>query len=243
MKNSTILKDELSIFKADKSAVLAELRLVVEQLKDAKIELSALEREKADVELEIKEDLFRRDKLREQVKAAAKELEESTQGVKNMRSSFETLKLKNTQEEKLHLGRIKDLNRKKEEIEEKAEAVKQSFDKNHSVYSETLREQERVIRENKNEIKEAEAALKFVTSNLDKATSEEKKLLKERLKREDKIRAREKALEIKESVNEKKEQDLETMAKDILIVYGRLKELYAKVDPTVDLDKIIINAA
>jgi len=36
------------------------------------------------------------------------------------------------------------------------------------------------------------------------------------------------------------EDDLITMSKDMSVIYRRLKELYSKVDPTVDLDKLII---
>lgn len=242
MKNSTILKDELSIFKADKSAVVAELRKASEELKVVKEDVEIAKQELTDVHLEIKEDLFKRDSLRAEANKIGKELEDYTQGVKNMRSSFETLRVKNAQENKLHLGRIKELGRKEEELTERISLLKKTFDNNHSTFAETIKEQEREIRNNKTLIKETETNLKFVTKALDEAAAEEKKQTKERLKKEDKIRAREKALEIRESVAEKKEHDLETMAKDILIVYGRLKAYYSKVDPDVDLDKLILNA-
>jgi DNA repair exonuclease SbcCD ATPase subunit len=242
MKNSTILRDELSIFKADKSAVVAELRLAGQELKKIKTEIDQEEIRWADVQQQIKDDLFRRDNLRAQAKQAKDEFEEYSNGAKNMRSSYETLSVKNAQAEKLHLGRIKDLKRKEEEVIESISRLKENFDKNNFRFSETLKLQEKEIRDNKKIIKETESNIKFVTKVLDEVQSEEKKLTKERLKREDKIRAREKAIEIRESVVEKKEDDLETMANDILLVYGRLKEYYSKVDPTVELDKLIFNA-
>lgn len=241
MKNSTILKDELSIFKADKSSIVAELRLAGEELKNVKNDIELAKREREEVRLEIRADLFNRDNLRALADKAQKELDEYTQGVKNLRSAFESLRVKNAQEEKLHLGRIKDFKNKEQEVVDSIEKLRKTFDSNNSVYSENIREQEKTIRDNKTLIKETEAALKFVSKSLDEAVAEDKKLTKERLKREDKIRTRERALEIKEEVNEKKEKDLETMAKDILIVYGRLKEYYSKVEPSVDLDKLILN--
>lgn len=242
MKNPTILKDELGLLRADRSAVITELRKASESLKTIKKELVEEEaqlevvlRNKTDESARLKEIQSRAFLLQEEVK-------NKTNEVKSLDAVRETARLRNSHEVKLHLGRIKELRDKEDEIKARVAELIETFDRNVNILNNNLSEKKAEYRDLDSKITQMDKALKEKTKELEEHIKESEKLTKARLKREDKIRVREKQLGAKEEALSKKEEDLLTMAKDITIVYGRLKELYAKVDPDVDLDRLILKA-
>lgn len=242
MKNPTILKDELGLLRADRSAVLMELRKIGEELKDIYILKSSTLSELAEMRNTIQEEAARLSDLRGRAVFVKTELTEYTQELKNMKNSWETARVKNSQDIKLHLGRIKELEEDEAILKDKISNLKRTYDNNSSVYLQHEMDRNIKLRAIDSEIKNREVESKTIASKLDKDIAEDKRITKERLKREDKLRVRERNLEAKESSVLKKEEDLITMAGDIAIVYGRLKELYAKIDDGIDLDKLIMQA-
>jgi len=242
MKNPTILKDELSLLRADKSAVITELRNKSKEIKEISNEITKLEIKRTEVKDEILDETARLDDIRSRAVSVKAELVRDTQDLKNVQNTLDISKQKNSQEVKNHLGRIKELEEEEKDILVEIARLKSLFDKNSRVYNEHESERGAKIRSLDSQIKTKTDELNAVTVQLAKAEAEDKKMTKDRLKREDKIRQREKALEGKELSIMKWEEDLITMSKDMSIVYGRLKELYAKVQPDVDLDRLILKA-
>jgi chromosome segregation ATPase len=242
MKNPTILKDELGLLRAGRSAVLKELQVAGNDLERLYLDRSNTENELAELRITILEETARLDDMRGRAVLVKKELDQYTQDLRNIRSTWETVRVKNSQEQKLHLGRIKEYKDKEEELSEDVSKLKSTYDNNLKVYLQHEQERSKKLRAINLEIDTRENELKKIEIKLEKDIEEDKKITKERLKREDKIRARERALEAREDANSKKEEDLMTMAADMTIVYGRLKELYATVNPEVDLDKLIMQA-
>lgn len=239
MKNPTILKDELGLLKADMSAVLKELNAVGDQLKDAYIRKQEANNELAEVKNTILEEIARLDDLRGRAILVNKDLIQYTQDLRNMKNSWESARIKNAQEVKLHLGRIKDLDTRKEKLEDIISDLKDTYDKNVTVYHEAELEKKAKLKSLDEEIKIKEKEVKEVLARLDSNLDKEKKTAKERQEREDSIQTRESYLVAKEESMNKKAEDLINLSLDLAIVYGRLKELYAKVDPEVDLDRLI----
>ncbi len=242
MKNPTILKDELSLLRADKSKVITELTKKGGELKEVQQKIFEEETRLAEVKATILEETARLDDIRGRAVLIKTELTKNTQELKNIQNSIDISSTKNSQEEKRHLGRIKELEELEKEITANISNLKSVFDRNSKVYNQNESERAARLRAIQTQIAEAEQKLKETVSQLDKKTAEEKKLTKDRLKREDKIRARERNLDAKEYALGKREEDLITMSKDITIVYGRLRELYSKHYPDVDLDKLILKA-
>ena len=242
MKNPTILKDELSLLRADKSAVITELRLKSKEIKEVSQEISRLESKREDVKSEILEETARLDDIRGRAVSVKGELVTDTQELKNIQNALDISKQKNSQEVKLHLGRIKELEEEEKSTVQEISRLKSLFDKNSRVYNEHESDRAATIRSLDIEIKTKTTELAEVLTQLVKAEAEDKKMTKDRLKREDKIRSREKNLDGRELSMNKWEEDLITMSKDMSIVYGRLKELYAKAYPDVDLEKLILKA-
>lgn len=240
MKNPTILKDELGLLKADMSAVLKELNAVGDQLKDAYIRKQEANNELAEVKNTILEEIARLDDLRGRAILVNKDLIQYTQDLRNMKNSWESARIKNAQEVKLHLGRIKDLEARRQDTEDRIAVLKDTYDNNLRIYNQSEEERKTKLKALNEEIKTREKEVKEVLVKLTKNLDEDKKITKERLKREDKIRARENYLVAKEESMNKKAEDLVNMSLDLAIIYGRLKTLYEKVDPAVDLDRLVI---
>lgn len=239
MKNPTILKDELGLLKADMSAVLKELNLVGNNLKDIYIEQDVALKDLADMRDTILEETARLDDLRGRAVFVNKDLNQYTQDLRNMKNTWETARIKNAQEVKLHLGRIKNFETKVSNLQDSISLLKENYDNNLRIYKQHEEEKAKRLQEVDSDIKEKEAKQKLVTAKLLADIEEDKKITKDRLKREDKIRARESYLVAKEESMRIKEEDLINLSLDLAIVYARLKELYAKVDPTVDLDRLV----
>ena len=240
MKNSVILKDELRLLSEDRSAVLIELRRASSELNDTLMFISIENKNLAEVRNTISETTARLDDLRSRAVFLKSEIDRYTQDLRNIQNTWEATKVKNSIQLRTHLGRIKELQKEEEIQKEKNKEIKEIFDNNHRVYSQTMSELNNKIRSLE---KDKDTLSKDVSSLIvlvDRKREEEKKLTKDRLKREDKIRIREKNSDAKENSLKKMEDDLITMSKDMSVIYRRLKELYSKVDPTVDLDKLII---
>lgn len=191
---------------------------------------------------DILEEMARLDEIKSRAIFVKEGLAKMSQDHKNAQLSYDRLLLKSSQENKLQLGRIKELKEQEELIIGEIGRLKGLFDKNSAIYNSHESERLTKMRDLNNSIAKKEKELKELTSSLEEKLKEDKKITKERLKREDKIRIREKNSEAKEFVLAKREEDLITMSKDMTIVYGRLKELYSKIQPELDLDKIILKA-
>jgi chromosome segregation ATPase len=240
MKNPTILKDELGLLNADKSAVMIELRGASEKLKETFNEINEAESKLDEVRTEITETTARLDELRSRAVSVKAELATVKQDLQNTQNSYESSKVKNSQEIKLHLGRIKELEEEEQATLNEIAKLKALYDKNSDAYAQHTSDKQTYLRALSKDIKLSESELSKLTTSITKNREEDKKMTKERLKREDKIRVREKNLESREKSMEKKEEDIVTMVKDMTIIYGRLKELYYNIDPTVDLDRLVI---
>ena len=238
MRNTTILKDEVSILKADKSAVKKELESLGKELRGIQGEISNAEETLADIKTEILLQTARRDEVRDR----AVSLSEEVSALKQERSTWigktEVARSKNSQEEKLHLGRIRELKKEEEALTGSIGELKDTYDRNAQAMNNNLSDLNNRYRAVNDELNKTDKALKKAQDELKKSIDEDKKLTKERLKREDKIRQREKSLDRRERGIRKQEEDLETMAADLIIVYSRLKEAY----PDVDIDKLITKA-
>lgn len=242
MKNPTILKDELSLLRADKSAVLTELRISGDRLKDVLNHIHKMEAKREVVKSELLEETARLEDTRSRAVSVKGELSVSTQELKNVQNTLDVSKQKNSQEVKSHLGRIKELEEEEAGILIEISRLKSLFDKNSRVYNEHESDKSVKLRALDVQIKIKTTELAEITSQVTKRETEEKKMTKDRLKREDKLRSRERTLDSKELSLLRREEDLITMSKDMTIVYGRLKEIYSKVHPDVDLDKLIFKA-
>jgi chromosome segregation ATPase len=242
MKNSTILKDELGLLNSDRSAVITELRKLSEDVKNTHILKSELETQVAEVKDSIQLEMTRLDDVRSRVFSYNAELAVVKQDLSNERARYESARVKNAQEYKLHLGRIKELADKETKIKEAISELKDVFDKNSKAYSAGISEKTAALRQIESKLETVTKELALKEKELKSHEEEEKKLTKERLKREDKIRNREKILDAREISLAKKEEDLMTMAKDMTVIYGRIKEVYSRTHPDVDLDKLILNA-
>ncbi len=242
MKNSTILKDELNILTADRSAVITELRRVSQELKEKHILSSEAETHLRSIEDRILNESARLDEVSKKTILTKSELTNLLIELKHLQNNYEVSRVKNAQEVKLHLGRIKEVKEKEQEVIKELDELRRLYDKNSEIFAVHVSEYQTKLRLVEKDLKEKEIQKVKVSAEVEKLLAEEKKLIKERLRREDNIRKREYAVEAKEVSSQKKEEDLITMSKDIVIVYGRLKELYAKVDPTIDLDKLILQA-
>jgi len=241
MKNPTILKGELSLLRADKSAVIAELRKSSTILKEGHIEINKLDSRREGVRAEILEEQTRLDEINSRVFSVTTELKEVTQDLKNKVNQNEIFSQKNSQEVKLYLGRIKDLKEQEEGVIVEISRLKSLFDKNSAVLNERESDRLTAIRELDRDIQYKTVQLEDVNKDLEIKIDKESKLTKERLKREDKLRLREKNLDARDLASTMMEEDLITMSKDIAILYARLKELYAESGSKVNLDKLILN--
>lgn len=242
MKNPTILRDELSLLNSDKSAVITELRKNSKELKEIQTEILKSEDNLRGVRDTIIKETARLDDIRNRAVLVKGEFNTTSQDLRNGQASYETFRVKKSQEERLHLGRIKELSEKESAILEELAKLKALFDKNSDTYAQYLSDKLSELRNLDTEIKTKTSLHSKLTKELERMNEEDKKITKERLKREDKIRERERVLDMNEKVITKREEDLITMSNDILIVYGRLKELYATVNPDVNLDKLILQA-
>lgn len=239
MKNPNILKDELNILKSDRSSILTEVRAAGDELKELYKQIGEAE----GVLLELRTDRGKEEaKISEQQseeQRLKKSLSSLKQDLNTVEAKLETAMIRAAQQEKQHLGRIKELKDEQEFHIRRVEELKENYDKNSNVINSSISERRaeerslnaRVV-ELKREVREAEEFIK-------KTREEEKKATKERLKKEDKIRSRERALEREEHALAKKQEDFSVMASDVVVVYYRLKELYAKVDPSVDFEKLV----
>lgn len=242
MKNPTILKDELSFLRADKSAVITELNIKGKELKVIQEDIISEESKLADVKAEREEETARLEDIRGRAVSVKAQLVKDKQDLKNTENSLEISKQKNSQETKIHLGRIKELEEEEKEVLGEISRLKSLFDNNSRVFNTHESERLAKIRAIDTEIATKTKELALVTTSLQKREEEEKKLTKDRLKREDKLRTRERHADAKEFALGKREEDLITMSKDMMIVYGRLKEIYSKTNPDIDLDKLILQA-
>ena len=242
MKNSAILKGELSLLNADRSAALRELREVSNKIVDAQALLADEEDALKGIREIISEETARLEVIQGRVVFVGKELIASTQELKNINNSIETARVKYSQETKLHLGRIKELKEAEEQLLTNISEAKRIYDSNVNTYTRHESEKAKKLKELDESILSKENHLKKLEKETERKEAEDKKMTKDRLKREDKVRAREKLVDARELGLDKREEDMLTMSQDMGIMYGRLKELYAKVAPDVDLDKLILNA-
>lgn len=242
MKNPTILKDELSLLRSDKSAVLTELRNKGKELNDIQNEIFKLETRREDVRSEMLEETARLDDLRGRAVSVKSELMVKTQDLKNIQNAYDVSRIKSTQEHKLHLGRIRELEDQERGTINEVSRLRNLFDNNSKVYNNQESERLSKIKSLESGIKEKEKEHKTVSDLVEKKKDEEKKMTKDRLRREDKLRTREKHLDSLEYSLGKREEDLITMSKDMTIVYGRIKEIYSQLHPDLDVDKLIFQA-
>lgn len=239
MKDTTILKDELSILKSGKSAVIIELKNATNELNGVKDLILKEEANLEGVKRSVLEYVERLDVARKSLTIMEKNLVGIMSELGSHRNTLETLKIKSKQEKTEHLGRIKSLQKEEEAIKEHISKLKDVYDSNLYTYNSNIKALTEKEKRISIEVKAKEEKLEYLNQSLDKTIEEDKRLTKERLKREDKLRMREKLNEAKEFSLSKKEEDIVAMTRDVTIIYNRLKELYAVVDPSVDLDRLI----
>jgi len=239
MKNSIILKDELSILKEGRSAVLTELANKTKELKEVISLISKEEKRLADIREDKQEEMARLDDIRGRANSFNREIGQLAQEAKNNRVSWEAASVRNAQDIKLHLGRIKELKEVEQEAIDRVDELKRRYDHSSDLYAGHLSEKNNHLRELDKKIQELSDRAKELEQEIVISEEAEKKATKERLKREDKLRIREKNIEGKELSLDRREEDMNRMSRDMMIMYARLKELYSKIDPKVDLDKLV----
>jgi len=138
MKNSVILKDELRLLSEDRSAVLIELRRASSELNDTLMLISIENKNLAEVRNTISETTARLDDLRSRAVFLKSEIDRYTQDLRNIQNTWEATKVKNSIQLRTHLGRIKELQKEEEIQKEKNKEIKEIFDNNHRVYSQTM---------------------------------------------------------------------------------------------------------
>lgn len=240
MKNTTIVRDELGILNAGKSAILVELGKARTELHDIQRQIIESQSHLNEVQQETKEEMARLDDLRDRAFSVKTDMANVSQEYKTIYKSYETVKVKNAQAERQHSLKIKDLVDKKEELEKKIDDLKSLFDLNSKAYTVKLSEIQREIKKIEADRDLTKKALETFLCDLAIAKEEDRKITKERLKREDKLRTREKLAELREKSLNKKEEDIMSASRDIVIVYNRLKELYHEIDPTIDLERLVL---
>ena len=238
-KNQTILKDELVLFNSDKSAVITELRKLRKEHEQAMSELVTAQQEEVEVKRKTKTESTRLSELRSRVVFVSGELTKLEAELVDSRKTGDNLRIKRAQESKLHLGRIKNLDDKEDKLLSKIEELKTVYDRNSSVFTNSLSDVKKKYREADKAYVAIKKELEALDKQLIKNKEEDKKITKDRLKREDKLRVREKLVSLREEGLNKREEDIVNMGSDMTIVYSRLKELYFEVDPDTDLDKLI----
>lgn len=235
MKNTKVLKDELGILTADRSAVIIELSSLGKSLKELHSEIDKAEKNLADVKDETLLETARRDDMRSRAISLGDEVSALKQELNTLSIKTEVARTKNAQETKLHLGRIKELNEEIETLRDSLEELKETYDRNTRAMNLNFSDLNTRYRDTNEQAEVASKELAKITKEVDSLKEEEKRITKERLKREDKVRAREKSLERRERGLEKREEDVKTFASDLTIIYYRLKEAY----PDIDIDKLI----
>lgn len=238
MKNPTILKDELSILRADKSSVLTELRSLGEQLKEKQKEIEVARQTLADVKDKTSLETARRDEIRDRAVFLESQISSLTEEYKEIQKKTESARTKNALEQRLHLGRIKELEQEKKDVQSEINSLKNTYDKNQKALANNYSDLTARYRDTNEKYKEVEKEYKRLSKEITNLEEQERKATKERLKREDKIRSREKALEKREQEQDKRQESLEEMASDLLIIYSRLREK----NPDVEIDKLINKA-
>ena len=242
MKNPTILKGELSLLRADKSAVLTELRRSSKELKESREEINKLDLQHKGVRADIIDEVARLEKLTSRAIFVSNEITTLNQEIKNRENQNDITNRKNTQEVKLFLGRIQQLTVNEADVISEIGRLKNLFDNNSQVYNKQESARLARLRTLESDIKSAETASQKITKELEDKVEQEKKITKDRLKREDKLRLKEKNLDGRELSLNKREEDLITMSKDMTIVYGRLRELHKEAGSAANLDKLILQA-
>jgi len=238
MKNTTILKDELGLLKADKSAVINELRTLGDELRAIHNKIESAEKVLADIHNETLLETARRDDVHGRAVLLSTQLSKLKQELNTLTIKTEAARNRNAQDEKLHLGRIKELVEEEAGLESSISSLKKTYDKNMAALNNNLSEASAEFRAVKEQLGYVEEQRNTASIELAKIIGEEKKVIKERLKREDKVRAREKSLEMRERGLRKREEDIQTMASDLTILYYRFKEAY----PDIDIDRLITKA-
>tara|TARA_R100001086_G_C11848217_1_gene261036 strand:- start:23965 stop:24693 length:729 start_codon:yes stop_codon:yes gene_type:complete len=234
-----VLKDEMRIFKADRSAILTEIRTHSETLKKLNNEIDEEESKLLDVKEQHAKFVTQIHEMESDKKELSKQLSQLKQDLNTYEAKVEVAQIKYIQEERKHLGRIKELKDEEDSVLQKIDDLKGTYDKNSNVINTSISEkksQERELNKAVTDLrKEHEQKLKDIA----KFKEEEQKATKERLKKEDKIRARERAVQRNEKTLSKREEDVSAYVSDVTVVYFRLKELYAEIDPSVDFEKLI----
>lgn len=242
MKNTTILKDELGLLNADRSAVITELRRLSDELTKKNIEVATAKDEHSEVRQMILDEITRLEDIRGRVIFVTAELAHLNNELIQTRNKSETSRVKNALDIKLHLGRIKELEDKNQTVLDKIASSRDTYDSNLQVLNSAILDKKADIRNLSKEYTNIEDELSKIKKAKDSLFEEDKRLTKERLKKEDKIRNRERILDAKLISLDKKEEDLITMSKDMSVIYMRLKRLYLDVNPEVDLDKLVMQA-
>jgi chromosome segregation ATPase len=240
MKNPTVQKDELGILTSDKSVVLKALRKASEELKVTVNEKESAEEDLLKVRQNIKIESARLLEIEGRAVSVNRDIGYKQQELAKLNVAYDKASVRNSHEEKRYLGRIKELERKEEELLKSIDGLKTVYERNRDQFAENLSEIENKYRVKNSELSELESSVSESTTELNNIKKEEKKITKERLKREDKVRVRERQADARELAISKREEDVMTIHSDLVIMYGRLKELYQQLDPSVDLDKLIM---
>lgn len=238
MKNPTLLKDELRLLSQDKSELVKELDKVGDELKKKNSELvdteGRLRVARSELALSVESNNF----IASQYASKEDELRGIHLEIQNQRAKQNEQKVLASQEVNLLTGKIKELKAHVEEIKSNIDLLKQTYDSNSKTYRDHLTERNNSIR--KLDIEKEEKGEEIQT--LSKTIKEkEQKILEQDaylFTRDSEQQKKEQELDLLVKSNEIKQQDLVSASRDLIIVYQRLKELYAIVDPKLDVDRL-----
>lgn len=233
------LKDELSILKGDKSQIVMELRNLSNELKELNASIAKAKDELIDVTSEKSNETARLSDIQNRAFLLSEEMTNLSQRIKTLRKEEDDITIKKVQQERQHLRRLANVENIISDRKDEAEEVRKIFENNHNQFEIKRKELDKEIKDLLKTKQLLEKQLEKQEIKYKELVVKESVLTKERLKKESKIRNREKLLEKNEEAVKIHEDTLIAMQEDMMIVYGRLKELYAEVKPGVDLDKLI----
>jgi len=238
MKNPTLLKDELRLLSQDKSELVKELDKVGNELKKTNSILVDTDGKLRVAKSELALSVASNNYIASQYAQKEDELREIQLEIQNHRAKFNEQKVLASQEVNLLTGKIKELKGIVEEIKSNIDLLKQTYDSNSKTYRDHLTERNNTLRKLDIDIEDKGERISKLAKEIKEKEEQIKKQDADMFTRDTLQLEKEQTLDLLVKSNEIKQQDLTNASRDLIIVYQRLKELYAIVDPKLDVDRL-----
>lgn len=238
MKDSTILKDELRLLIQNRSVLVKELDRVGDELKETNNQLVQTESQLRIAKSDLSNTFSSANYIAGLIVDKENVLRDIQLLIDTATTKLNHTKVISSQEINLLNGKIKEL---KEDIDSKKSeisALKDTYDNNSKIYIQHVSEKNVALRKLDIEIELRSDVLLSLDNEIESKIKEKELLEKEKFERENILIERERTLDMLVKGNELKQHDLDNASRDLIIVYQRLKELYAIVDPKLDVDRL-----